>query len=81
MEYISKALEEITKEIEAKSSRRFGKIALTFYPIRGTKLAYAHKYTKGAAKISGKIAIDSRYAEWGKKSEENRAYVILTLKH
>lgn len=81
MKYIEEALETLTRDIEANSPRRFGKIDLTFYPIRGQKLGYAHKFTKGAAKIAGKIAIDSRYAEWGAENADNRAYVIATLKH
>ena len=81
MEYITEALETLKRDIEAHSGRKFGKVELTFYPIRGQKLGYAHKFTKGAATIGGKIAIDSRYAEWGTKSAENRKYVIQTPKH
>lgn len=81
MEYITEALETLKRDIEAHSGRKFGKVELTFYPIRGQKLGYAHKFTKGAATIGGKIAIDSRYAEWGTKNADNRRYVIQTLKH
>lgn len=72
---LKQALETLIKDTEAHTSYKFGKVELKTYPIRGRKVGYATGYKKGAI-VTGKICIDSRFAEKG-----DRAEVLNTLKH
>lgn len=60
---------------------KFGPIEITSYQIRGGKMGFAHKWKQGADTITGRIVIDSDYQAWGAESEENRRFVIQTIRH
>lgn len=72
---------ELQNIINTTPGYRFGKIEITSYQIRGAKMGFAHKWTKGAKEITGRIVIDSDYSAWGAESAENAAYVIQTIRH
>lgn len=72
---------ELKNIIESITGYDFGEIQSASYPIRGAKLAFAHKWTKGAKKITGRIVVDSDYLKWGAESEENARYIRQTIRH
>lgn len=73
--------QELQNIIENIDGYKFGQIEITSYQIRGAKMGFAHKWKQGADTISGRIVIDSDYQAWGAESEENRRFVIQTIRH
>ena len=72
---------ELQNIIENIDGYKFGQIEITSYQIRGSKMGFAHKWKQGADTITGRIVIDSDYQAWGAESEENRRFVIQTIRH